>query len=396
MTHRGGTEAETAAESQPPVGRPSAVYVTDTMADVRMIEGLAARYRLTLLAPSALEGRITTWWPPRLPEDAHTVLLPGGRKGFVVGAARWLARRRDFDVAFVLDNLSAALAATLARRLGGPPVVLQVGRPTAEYFSCKAIEGGGGWRHQLGLALVKSLVAFNERLADGIGTVSDYVADQCRKHNRMVRSIAFYGVNTEVFAPRWSKEEVRLALGLPAGDPIVLYRSRIAPEKDPDTFLLAVNRLRRDGRRITALYMGGEFPTFMRRADRLGVKVECRDASSREELPMWYFAANVTVQTSYAEGLGISLLESLACEVPIVVSDVGGLPEVARGGEAGILVPPRDVEATAAAIAKLLDDPGLAADLASRGRAWVIERYATQATFDAWVELAEAVARPAR
>lgn len=374
--------------------RPAAVYVADTMADVRMVEGLAARFRLTVLAPSTQERRVTTWWPPRLPEDARVVLLPGGRKAFLMRAARWLGRRGgEFEVAFVLDNLSAALAANLARRAGGPAVVLQVGRPTLEYYDAKTIEGGGGLKHRLGRAAVRALVGLNERMADGIGTVSDYVAAQCALRNRRVRSIAFYGIDTDVFAPRWTTEEARRMLGLPAGPPIVLYRSRIAPEKDPDTFLRAIALLRAGGREITAVYMGGEFPVFVDRARRLGVDVVPRDAGSRAELPVWYVAADVTVQTSYTEGLGLSLLESLACEVPVVVTNVGGLPEVVRGGQAGLLVPPRNPDATASAIARLLDDEALRAELGRKGRAWVIERYGAAATFDAWSGLAADAAR---
>lgn len=373
---------------------PAAVYVTDTMADVRMVEGLAGLFRLTLLAPSSLAGRATTWWPPCLPEDAQMVFLPGGRRAFLLRAARWLARRRgDFKVAFVLDNLSAALAANLGRRIGGPPVVLQVGRPTMEYFASRAIEARPGARHLAKKLIVAALVGLNERAAGGIGTVSDYLARKAEQHNELVRSIPFYGVNVETFAPRWSKHDARRALGLPQDGAVVLYRSRIAPEKDPDTFLLAIARLRAGGRLITALYMGGEREIFAERAARLGVEVTARDASSRTELPMWYVAADVTVQSSHAEGLGISLLESLACGVPVVVTDVGGLPEVAKQGETGLIVPPHDVGALADAVQRLLDDPAQAARFGEAGRAWVANRYGADDAFRAWAELAERAAR---
>lgn len=365
------------------------------MADVRMVEGLAQRFRLTILAPSSLNGRITTWWPPNLPDTSQIVLLPGGRLSFLWRAAFWLARSRGYTAAIVLDNLSAALAANLGKLAGGPPTVLQIGRPTLEYIRCKSIEGHWGIRQRAEMLLASLLAAVNERLANGIGCVSDYVSDICRKRNRLVRSIPFYGVDTDVFAPRWSRAEARKMLGLPEDRPVVLYRSRISPEKDPDTFLSAIKQLRQSGRDLTVVYMGGEMDMFAPRAKRLGVEVEIRNAASRAELPVWYVAADVSVQTSHAEGLGLSLVESLACGTPIVVTGVGGLIEAAKDGEAGFIVPPHSPDELAKAVAALLDNPAEAERLARSGREWAKQRYSAVRAFDDWEQLAvDAAARP--
>ena len=68
---------------------------------------------------------------------------------------------------------------------------------------------------------------------------------------------------------------------------------------------------------------------------------------------------DVFVMSSVTEGLGTSLLDAMACRRPVVASTAGGIPEVVVDGETGILVPPRDHEAMAAAIVKLLQDPQL-------------------------------------
>lgn len=369
-----------------------AIYVADGMTDVRMIEGLADRFELEVLAPRSMEGKVTNWWPPKRPSLHDFHFLEGGRKAFIGKATRWLLRNKSrFEVAFALDSLTAALAANIARKFGGPPVILQVGRPTEEYFRSKAKTGIVTPGYRIGLGAVQALVGINERWADGIGAVSEYVAAASARRCKRVVAIPFYGVDTDVFAPRWSRQEARRTLGLREDLPVVLYRSRIAPEKDPETFLLAIRALRRE-REITAVYMGGEFPVFAELAEKFNVEVECRNAQSRDELPVWYVAADVTLQTSYAEGLGISLLESLACEVPIVVSDVGGLVEVADHGRTGILVPPGDANAAAEAVAGLLDEPDRAAELARRGREYVVERYSAKSAFDAWESLAREVA----
>ncbi len=372
-------------------GRLRAVYLADTMADLRNIEGLTDAFDVTFLAPQFMGERATNYWPPVAP--VNRVWLGGGRVGFMLRAAAWLrAHRAEIDIVYVLDETTAALAAVCARRLGGPPVILQVARPTVEYVRCKAGHEPR-WRNKGRELLATALVAVNETLADGIGAVSEYCAAQSRRHNREVRFIPFYGVDTEVFSPRWSKTEARAMLDLPAAGPIVMLRSRIAPEKDPETFVRAIALLRTEGRTICATYMGGELAEFAEVTDRLGVEVIARKPADFEEIPVWYVAADVDVQTSRAEGLGISPLEALACLTPVVVTDVGGLREVVDGGRVGELVPLGDPVALAGAIAMLLDDPDRAAAQAAQGRRWVQERFGRQPTFTAWTAFGTDLAR---
>lgn len=369
------------------------VYVADTRANLQMLEGLAAHFEVTLLVPAAME-KATTHWPPRPPARIEVVRLRGGRVAFVARAALWLARhRRAFEVTVALDNLGAALAANLGRTLGGPPVVLQVGRPTLEYLRCKSTLVPP-WRLLPRIALARVLVALNERAAAGIGTVSEYVATLARAHNANVRAIPWQGVDTEAFAPTVPREEARRRLGLPLGPALVLWRSRVAPEKDPDTFLRAVGRLQAEGRDVRAVYMAGEEEAMRAHARTIGVEVTGANASSPDEIPLWYRAADVTVQTSHAEGLALSVCESLACGTPVVVSDVGGLRETVDGGRCGLVVPPGDDEATARAIAQLLDHRAEAAAMVDAGRRLVEARFSTSVAVAAWRELIEACARP--
>ncbi|HUS61655.1 MAG TPA: glycosyltransferase family 4 protein [Acidimicrobiales bacterium] len=365
-----------------------AAYVTDSMTDLRMLEGIGMRTRLTLVAPSSLGDRVTNFWPPRPPAEVDRELLPGGRLAFVPRSIVWLLRnRRSIDVVFVLDNLAAALAATTARALGGPPVVIQVGRPTLDYLRCQR-----GlvppWKWTLKYAVVWSLVQWNERRADAIGAVSEYCADQCRARNANVSFVPWYGVDTDVFKSTTTKEAAKVRLGLPTDRPAVMLRSRIAPEKDPATFLQAVEVLRAEGRVFSAVYMGGELEEIAEANADIGVELIARKPSGVDEIPIWYEAVDINVQSSLAEGLGVSPLEALACGTPVVVSAAGGLPEVVDNGRVGALVPVGDVRAMADAIATYLDDPVLGARHAAEGRRWVEERFSVEGAFDTWMDLA--------
>jgi glycosyltransferase involved in cell wall biosynthesis len=86
-------------------------------------------------------------------------------------------------------------------------------------------------------------------------------------------------------------------------------------------------------------------------------------------------AFDVFVMSSITEGLGTSLLDAMAAGKPIVASATGGIPEVVLDGVTGILVPPRDHAAMAAAIAKLLNDAALRERMGAAGRARAVERF---------------------
>lgn len=368
-----------------------AVYVLDGMQDVRLVEGFASRFDLTLLVPSSIGDRVLTW--PAQRDGFRTAILPGGRAGFVLRAARWLVRERTaYDAIIAAEELTAALAANLAGLRTGQPVVLQLGRTSAEYFRCRRAAGQRGPRYWAGLAAVTALAAVNERRAAAIGCSSEYIATAVRPRARLARAIPAYGVDVEAFAPRPSRREARRTLGLPEDATLVLWRSRLAPEKDPQTFLRSLALLREGGRPVQGLYVGAEFRDVAALAEAHGVPLIGRDAvHPLRELPLYYRSADVVVQTSRAEGLGLSPVEALACETPVVASAVGGLRETVRDRQTGLLVPRGDARATADAIAWMLDNPEEARAMARRGRALVIERYTAERAFDAWEALVREV-----
>jgi glycosyltransferase involved in cell wall biosynthesis len=95
----------------------------------------------------------------------------------------------------------------------------------------------------------------------------------------------------------------------------------------------------------------------------------------RNDVDSLMASSDVVVSASSYEALSRSLLEALALERPVVAPFVGGIPEVIRNGETGLLVPPGDPSALAAGILQLLNDPNLAQRLASAGRKFVGEHF---------------------
>ena len=82
-------------------------------------------------------------------------------------------------------------------------------------------------------------------------------------------------------------------------------------------------------------------------------------------------ALDIYVQSSWGEGMGSVLIEAAACGIPIAATTAGGIPEVVTDGETGLLVAPRNPEAMATNLIRLIDDAELRRGLAAEGRARV-------------------------
>jgi glycosyltransferase involved in cell wall biosynthesis len=124
----------------------------------------------------------------------------------------------------------------------------------------------------------------------------------------------------------------------------------------------------------------GELEAWRRAACARGIggRVEFTgwlDAAAREEQMA---RAAVVCLPSHAEGLPMALLEAMAAGKAVVASAVGGIPEAVQDGQNGLLVPPHDAAALAAALERILQDARLQGELGDRARARVAQHYSTQ------------------
>jgi L-malate glycosyltransferase len=99
---------------------------------------------------------------------------------------------------------------------------------------------------------------------------------------------------------------------------------------------------------------------------------------AHSEVPRYQnmLSISVSVSVQHSESFGVAVIEASACGKPVIVSNVGGLPEVVEAGHTGLIVPVRDVPATATAIESLILDPELRVQMGRAGRELVLQRYA--------------------
>lgn len=172
-----------------------------------------------------------------------------------------------------------------------------------------------------------------------------------------------------------------------SGRPRLVTVGRLQAPKDAVTLVRALAALR--GRPFEAVLVGDgpDRPAVEEEVRRLELESAVELLGERDEVPQLLGSADVFVLSSHSEGLPISILEAMAAGLPVVASNVGGVPEVVVDGDTGLLVPPGDPQSLAAAIERLLEDPVLCRRLGEAGRIRVAEHFSLAAVHQAHLEL---------
>jgi glycosyltransferase involved in cell wall biosynthesis len=172
-----------------------------------------------------------------------------------------------------------------------------------------------------------------------------------------------------------------------ADRPQIVMVGRLAWPKDPATLIQALARVR--GAEFSALIMGDgrDRPVVEALIRDSGLTASVELAGDCDDVPDRLAQADIFVLASRSEGGPISILEAMAAGLPVVASDVGGVSEFVEDGETGLLVPPGDPAALAAAIERMLLDPELRRHLGAAGRRRALDRFDIGAQRRAHLEL---------
>ncbi len=166
-----------------------------------------------------------------------------------------------------------------------------------------------------------------------------------------------------------TQEEARHTLGITPEEKVVLYVGRFDPRKGIETLVRAVHQCRtRKTEKVRLIIGGGSRPGHSDGNERdriesivaeLGIANITQFAGrlSQDDLPTYYAAADVCVVPSHYEPFGLVTIEAMACGTPVVGSDVGGLQFTVVPEKTGLLAPPKDEAAFAAAIDRILLNP---------------------------------------
>jgi len=209
-------------------------------------------------------------------------------------------------------------------------------------------------------------------------TARDLIRFYGLSRDRIAVIYATYGAR---FAPVDEIEIQRVRDKYELPKEVLLNVGRIDPKNNISTLVRAYARFREGNAFAGKLVLvGGEYSksrdtAFRRVVEELGLSdsVLITGCVPVEDLPGLYASATMVVFPSLHEGFGIVAAEAMACGTPLVVSDAGALPEVV-GDAALVFGTPHDVDALAAAMARLLQNADLRQELREKGLSWV-QRY---------------------
>ena len=281
-----------------------------------------------------------------------------------------LIRRRD--IALVHSNTSVVLSGAAAAGRARVPHIFHV-REIYDRF-------GRLW------PLYRRVL---ERAA-ALPCVSNATAAQFERADRV--SVIYDGLAVD--PRRASRAQARAALGLEPEAPVIAVLGRISDWKGQDVLVRALAQPALRQRGALGLLAGEAWPGAEHRTERLlglaeslGVRDRLRLVGFRDDVENVLGAADaVAVPSSSPDPLPGAAVEAAAAGCAVIASAHGGLPEIIRDGETGLLVAPGDAAALADAAASLLDDPGRRERLGAAASADVRERFSAR-------RLQEAIAR---
>ncbi|ADU50763.1 glycosyl transferase group 1 [Thermaerobacter marianensis DSM 12885] len=315
-------------------------------------------------------------------------------------------------------NVEDPMAAAAARRAGLPYVYTAHGYPTDEHVAAGRIRPGTGahrWLLELeraGLRHARHVVAVDSRIAGHVRRLAG--------HDRVTVIPNFIDAEWPQRAP--SPTEARAALGIPPDAFVILCPRRLTAKNGVLYAVQALERLVAEGfgggdtahhqdadpaaerpgpgfaagpaaggpaatgetvRPLLVIVGSGEQEALVRRFVReRGLEAHCRLEGERPHADMGYYlrAADAVVvpsvhEAGVEEATSISALEAMAFRVPLVASAVGGLREIVRAGETGILVPQRDPEALARALWTVARDRQRAARMVEAAYRYVLQHH---------------------
>lgn len=253
----------------------------------------------------------------------------------------------------------AALIAALARHMGGPPYSLTLHGPLSDY--------GPGQPFKWESAAFATII-------------TDRLIAEMRRDMPAALPAAIYRQPMGVDTDRLS----RPAPYVPAapGAPLRVFScARLNVVKGHQDLMEAVAHLRAQGRDVRLEIAGeddaggtGFRAVLEARIAELGLGEHARllGAIDGDAVRDRLLGAHIFALASFHEPLGVAYMEAMSCGVPTIGTDAGGVPELIENGVSGVLVPPKDPHALAAAIARVADTPALAMALSQAGRARIV------------------------
>jgi glycosyltransferase involved in cell wall biosynthesis len=293
-------------------------------------------------------------------------------------------RRERVSIVHCHDQYSNFFT-TLSARIARVPAVIASKRWLHSPLRYRIANG-------IGYRVATKVLANSANVAESLRTTDRLRRDRIVVLPNFVDEAAFTPPSPDVRAT-WIRE-----LGLEPGAPVVGVVASLTPIKDHATLLRAIQRVSATtpAVRLVVVGAGPLLSDLQAMARDLRIEGIVRFAGLRPETPSFHHLFDVSVLCSVSEGFPNSLVEAMAAGRPIVATNVGGVPDAVRDGVNGLLVPPQDPDALAAAISALLGDGARSAQMGHAGARRARQEFDARVVIGRLEQLYESVLPPSR
>lgn len=289
----------------------------------------------------------------------------------MIPAVEKILRQEKADIVHARSRVPAIIGYYAARRSGAVFITTCHGYYSKRLFSFSSVMGWG-----------KFVIAISQ-------VIAKHMMDNFRVPYRRIKLI-YRGVDLDKFKYREPDES-------PKREFVIGIIGRLSPIKGHTYFLRAVSKVIKLIPRLKVLIVGDAPPEKSRYKQeledlvrRLGLSRYVEFLGRRNDIPEILSRMDVLVlATTTQEGFGRVIIEAFAAGVPAVATSVGGVTEIIRDGDNGLLVPPEDSQAMSEAIIKLLKDRRLSRELAQKARKDAEEKYTLDKMVDDTIKVYE-------
>jgi glycosyltransferase involved in cell wall biosynthesis len=185
------------------------------------------------------------------------------------------------------------------------------------------------------------------------------------------------------------REDARALLGLPTSCFLVGIVARVTRDKGHALLIDVFARMRSaiPSSLLLIVGEGAELPAVRAHIRKLGLENSVMVMGERQDVPTILAALDVFCLPSETEGMPMTVLEAMAAGLPVVASNVGGIPELLEEGRTGLMVPPNAPDELEAALLALANDPERAREMGQAGRERLLKEFSLERTLGAYEEL---------
>jgi glycosyltransferase involved in cell wall biosynthesis len=265
------------------------------------------------------------------------------------------------------------------------PAALAIGR-TAVRARVPMVVTSHGSDARLATGAIAHLASFALGRAAAVTTVSEWLAKRLRPLTPAQVTVAPMPADPATF---WAQAAIR------AVPPRLLFVGRLNAQKNPGVLVRALAELD-ESVHLDVVGDGPDAGALSALGAQLGIahRIAWHGHQPRDVMPAFYAQASCTLVPSRDEGFGMVAAESLLCETPVIASRSGGLPDIVRDGETGVLLDSLD-DATqwSKAIRSVIDAPARRAELGAAGRAQMLSLVSPEAVAERYRDVYEQARR---